>query len=220
MRGPPHAGRPGGLVGLTRCLAICDGAARCWWLNSDAHTQLANNWHFNCDANEYRSANIVISTPPPDGWRARTDLDAQAAARRAPPITAHTPNAGVTSKQLSAFAQAQTATTTTHTYAACGRPRGRKQRATQDSPPTKGLAAQQAKSSVARRRGRHGGEQPRCARGNLKGRPKAWTKMTTGQSGAKAPDRNRGRSPPWRPRRRAAYEEAKPAKPNERSYFA
>ena len=190
MRGPPHAGRPGGLVGLTRCLAICDDAARCWWLHSDAHTQLANNWHFNCDANEHRSANIVISTPPPDGWRARTDLDAQAAARRAPPITAHTPNAGVTSKQLFAFAQAHTATTPTNTYAACGRPRDRKQRATQDSPPTTDLAAQQAKNSIARRRGRLRGEQPRCARRNPKESPKARTRMRKGQSGANAPDRN------------------------------
>ena len=36
----------------------------------------------------------------------------------------------------------------------------------------------------------------RCARGNLKGRPKAWTKMTKGQSGAKAPDRNRSPAHP------------------------
>ena len=180
MRGPPHAGRPGGLVGLTRCLAICDGAARCWWPILDGNTQLANNWHFNCGANKYRWANIVISTPPPDGWRARTDLDAQAAARRAPPITAHTPNAGAISKQLAAFAQAQTATTTTHTYAACGRPRGRKQRAMQDSSPTTGLAVRQAKNSIARRRGRLRGEQPRCARRNPKESPKARTRMRMG----------------------------------------
>ncbi|MCY1208941.1 hypothetical protein D9M72_205770 [compost metagenome] len=31
--------------------------------------------------------------------------------------------------------------------------------------------------------------------------------MTQGKSGAKAPDRNRGRERPWRPRRRATYEE-------------
>ena len=38
------------------------------------------------------------------------------------------------------------------------------------------------------------------------------TKMTTGQSGAKAPDRNRGRSCPRGPRRRAAYEALRPPK--------
>ena len=38
----------------------------------------------------------------------------------------------------------------------------------------------------------------RCARGNLKERPKAWTKMTTGKSGANAPDRNRSPAPPQR----------------------
>ncbi len=31
--------------------------------------------------------------------------------------------------------------------------------------------------------------------------------MTTGQSGAKAPDRNRGREQPQGPRRRATYED-------------
>ena len=30
LRGPPQAGRPGGLVGLTRCLASRDDAARRW----------------------------------------------------------------------------------------------------------------------------------------------------------------------------------------------
>ena len=70
-----------------------------------------------------------------------------------------------------------------------------------------GLAARQTSKTVARRGGGLRSGQPRCARGNLKGRPKAWTKMTKGKSGAGAPDRNRGRPLRKPPPRRATYED-------------
>jgi len=80
-------------------------------------------------------------------------------------------------------------------------------RATQTSPPPTVLAASHFCTLVAEGEGLRGGGQPRCARGNLKGRPKAWTKMTKGKSGAKAPDRNRGRPPPRSPSPSATYED-------------
>ena len=79
-------------------------------------------------------------------------------------------------------------------------------RAPQHSSLRQTLAAPRTKTAAARRRGGPACAQPRCARGNLKGRPKAWTKMTKGTSGAKAPDRNRGRAQAGPPRRRATYE--------------
>ena len=71
---------------------------------------------------------------------------------------------------------------------------------------TTGLATQQPETRVVPRGGGMRGGQPRCARGNRKGRPKAWTTMTTGQSGANAPDRNRGRPPRMPPPRGTTYE--------------
>ncbi|MNY15380.1 hypothetical protein D3C86_1485900 [compost metagenome] len=153
---------------------------------------------------------IVNSTPTPDGRRARENLQKQAARHRAPPITTPPPVDGVISTPPAAFAKANTPSTTKHPYADCCRPRGCNRRPRRFHSLTTALVAQRPQTRVARRRGRRGCEQPRCARGNLKGRPQAWTKMTKGTSGANAPDRNRGRSQPRRPRRRATYEDLGP----------
>ncbi|MNQ53007.1 hypothetical protein D3C85_670370 [compost metagenome] len=123
---------------------------------------------------------IVNSTPTPDGRRARENLQKQAARHRAPPITTPPPVDGVISTPPAAFAKANTPSTTKHPYADCCRPRGCNRRPRRFHSLTTALVAQQTKNLVARRRGRRGCEQPRCARGNLKGRPKAWTKMTKG----------------------------------------
>ena len=117
-----------------------------------------------------------ISKPPPT------------ARRPSPP---HPPDGDAISKRLPAFAPATTIEIQKFAYVLYGRPRGRKVRAGQASALTTNLAVQRTKTYVARRRGRCGGEQPRCAQRNPKGRPKAWTRMRTGKSGAKAPDRNR-----------------------------
>ena len=143
----------------------------------------------------------------PDGWRAYGSSCANGCPPRATHHRPSPPDGDARRNPIDTRAPAITIKLKTMTYVLIGRPRGRLIRAAQDSPPTTAPAAPQAKTHVARRRGRRGGSQPRCARGNLKERPKALTKMTTGQSGANAPDRNRGREPPRRTRRRATYEE-------------
>ncbi|WP_447917657.1 hypothetical protein [Achromobacter aegrifaciens] len=63
---------------------------------------------------------------PTAGWVARVrGLHAQAAIRRAPPITAYPQKLGIISKPLAAFAQANTIEVSKITYVIAGRPRGR-----------------------------------------------------------------------------------------------
>ena len=89
-----------------------------------------------------------------------------------------------------------------------GRPRGRDGQPCRFHALHTALAARQASKSVAPRSVGPDGGQPRCARGNPKESPKARTRMTTGQSGANAPDRNRGRPPSGPPDRGATYEDS------------
>ncbi len=127
---------------------------------------------------------------------ARTGLHAQTAARRAPPITAPSPERRRHQKTHVRM-RASDHNHTSNNHVCINRPPARPINAgtprLSPDPGSSSATSQDAHSPSSRARG---GSQPRCARGNLKGRPKAWTKMTMGKSGAKAPDRNRGREPP------------------------
>ncbi len=104
------------------------------------------------------------------------------------------------------------------TYAETGRPRGQFLRATQISSPTTAPATLHPSKLAAPRAGRRGCEQPRCARGNPKAAAAGGNEDDEGggrlgKSGAKAPDRDRGREQPRRPARGAAHEATAPKLP-------
>ncbi|GEM_PF-6697519 len=155
----------------------------------------------------------IYDTPP---WRVTSMCSARWAAREtvnmrkqesaAPPITAPTPNDVDPIENQSPTARSAVATLSSNAMpnvaaraAAAWRPRRFHSLHT-------GLATQQPETRVVPRGGGMRGGQPRCARGNLKEGPKVRTKMTKGKSGAKAPDRNRGRPPRMPPPRGTTYE--------------
>ncbi len=140
------------------------------------------------------------------GRRKRSPRANQYPPRRPPPPPK---GDGRTRKPLCTIAQ-RTQITCSDTNAHCGRPRGRNGQPCRFHALHTGLAAHRAKTHVAPRSGGPDGGQPRCARGNPKESPKARTRMTKGQSGANAPDRNRGRPPSGPPGRGATYEAPSP----------
>ncbi len=129
-------------------------------------------------------------------------------ARHPPPRAAHSPppTGRHPSKQPATRAQRQHVKP--RHRVSCGRPPAR--------PPATGISnlvkfprscsatGQENRSSSGRRPGRWATSmRPTESEGS---RRQAATRMRMGQSGAKAPDRNRGRPPPGPPARRAAYE--------------
>ncbi len=146
----------------------------------------------------------------PSAWRA-TGCHAQDSARRAPPFTPPKKLRRAIRKPLRKLAKRTLLKRPPPRMQSKAARAAATRRAPQHSSLRHTLAARHAKTAAARRRGGPDCAQPRCARGNLKGRPKAWTKMTRGTSGAKAPDRNRGRAQSGPLRRRATYEDRQPS---------
>ncbi len=146
----------------------------------------------------------------PSAWRAM-GWHAQDSSRRAPPFTPQKPAAGALENRSAHSRKRLPRERPPMRMPSKAARAAATRRAPQHSWLRHTLAARHAKTAAARRRGGPDCAQPRCARGNLKGRPKAWTKMTKGTSGAKAPDRNRGRAQSGPPRRWATYEALTPS---------
>ncbi len=151
---------------------------------------------------------ITMSSPLavlPQYQAARQARHAHATLHRAPP-SLHPPTGRHPNKQPATRAQRQHVKP--RRRVSCGRPPARPP-ATGSSnlvkfPRSCSATGQENRSSSGRRPGRWATSmRPTESEGS---RRQAATRMRMGQSGAKAPDRNRGRPPPGPPARRAAYE--------------
>ena len=145
LRGPPKAGRAGGLFWLTRRLT-----------GQDERCARGEAWLWNLRAAWLR-----------DSWAAWLETAGlfgplrDIKSRSACPPTSLVPRPPTS----------RSAAPSTHhnAYAGTGCPRSRSRRATQALSPHSARAASPMQMTVAPGGGRAGGAQPRCARGNLKG---------------------------------------------------